>query len=85
MLLVGGNRDAALAELAASFHSGDYEAWWYTLKYDPVWTSLHDDPRFKTIAENVRHHVDGQRNAFEKLRQKGSIPRRGSAGAQNEL
>jgi hypothetical protein len=55
------------------------------LKYDPVWTSLHDDPRFKTIAENVRHHVDGQRNAFEKLRQKGSIPRRGSAGAQNEL
>jgi TolB-like protein/DNA-binding winged helix-turn-helix (wHTH) protein len=85
MLLVDGNRDAALAELAASFHSGDYEAWWYTLKYDPVWTSLHDDPRFKAIAENVRHHVDGQRNAFEKLRQKGSIPQRGSAGAQNEL
>jgi len=85
MLLVDGNRDAALTELAASFRSGDYQTWWYTLQYDPVWVPLHEDPRFKAIAAEVRHYVDGQRSELETLRQKGSIPRRDSTttAAQN--
>jgi len=81
MLLADGDHDAALAELAASFRSGDYETWWYTLRYDPVWAPLRDDPLFKAIAENVRHYVDGQRAELENLRRKGLVPWRGSTAA----
>jgi TolB-like protein/DNA-binding winged helix-turn-helix (wHTH) protein len=77
MLLADGDRSAALSELAASFRSGDYETWWYTLQYDPVWAPLHDDPRFKAIAEDVGHHVEDQRTELETLRRKGLVPSRG--------
>jgi len=77
MLLVDGDRSAALSELAASFRSGDYETWWYTLQYDPVWTPLHDDPRFMAIAENVSHYVENERTELETLRRKGLVPPRG--------
>jgi TolB-like protein/DNA-binding winged helix-turn-helix (wHTH) protein len=81
MLLADGDRSAALKELAASFQSGDYETWWYTLRYDPVWGPLHDDPRFKAIAEDVRHYVEGQRTELAALRSKGLVPPRGSSAA----
>jgi TolB-like protein/DNA-binding winged helix-turn-helix (wHTH) protein len=81
LLLVDGDRAAALAELAASFRSGDYETWWYTLRYDPVWVPLHDDPRFKAIAADVHHYVEVQRMELESLRSKGLVPLRGSTTA----
>jgi TolB-like protein/DNA-binding winged helix-turn-helix (wHTH) protein/tetratricopeptide (TPR) repeat protein len=81
MLLADGDPSAALKELAASFRSGDYETWWYTLQYDPVWASLHDDPRFKAIAETVRHYVEEQRTELETLRRKALVPPRGSTAA----
>lgn len=77
MLLADGDRSAALSELAASFRSGDYETWWYTLRYDPVWAPLHDDPRFKAIAADVGHYVEEQRTELETLRRKGLVPPRG--------
>jgi TolB-like protein/DNA-binding winged helix-turn-helix (wHTH) protein/Tfp pilus assembly protein PilF len=77
-LLEDGDRNAALTELAASFQSGDYETWWYTLRYDPVWGPVHEDPRFKAIAEDVRRYVAGQRAELEALRSRGLVPSRGS-------
>ena len=65
-----------MTELAASFQSGDYECWWYTLRYDPVWAPLHDDPRFRAIAEDVARYVDGERTELETLRRKGLVPLR---------
>jgi hypothetical protein len=79
--LAGGDRSAALSELAASFQSGDYESWWYTLRYDPVWVPLHDDPRFRAIAEDVGRYVEGQRTELETLRRKGLVPLRGPSAA----
>ncbi len=76
MSLSDGDRSAALSELADSFRSGDYETWWYTLQYDPVWAPLHDDPRFKAIAEDVSHYVEDQRTELESLRRKGLVPPR---------
>ena len=76
MLLVDGDRSAAISELAASFKSGDYETWWYTLQYDPVWVPLHDDPRFKVISKDVNLYVGEQRAELETLRSKGLVPRR---------
>ncbi len=81
MLLADGDRSAALSELAASFRSGDYETWWYTLRYDPVWAPLHDDPRFKAIAADVGHYVEEQRTELETLRRKGLVPPRGPTAA----
>jgi TolB-like protein/DNA-binding winged helix-turn-helix (wHTH) protein len=81
ILLVDGDRSAALAELAASFRSGDYETWWYTLLYDPIWAPLHHDPRFKAIADDVVRYVQGQRSELEVLRSKGLVPPRGPTAA----
>jgi hypothetical protein len=79
ILLLDGKTDAALAELAESFHSGDYVHWWYTIEYDPLWLPLHNDPRFKAIATEVRRFIDAQRTELEARRQRGDVPRRGGA------
>jgi hypothetical protein len=76
LLLLDGKPDAALAELAASFHSGHYAHWWYTLNYDPLWLHLHGDARFRAIAADVQNYVDGQRTELEALRRERAIPRR---------
>jgi TolB-like protein/DNA-binding winged helix-turn-helix (wHTH) protein/Tfp pilus assembly protein PilF len=76
-LLLDGKRDAALSELAQSFRANDYTQWWYTLKYDPLWLPLHDDPAFRAIVADVRRHVDAKRGELEALRRRGDVPRRG--------
>jgi len=83
VLLLDGKQDAALTELADSFQSGSYANWWYTMKYDPLWLPLHGDPRFQTIAANVRRYVDAQRSQLEALRQHGDVSRRGAPTASH--
>jgi TolB-like protein/DNA-binding winged helix-turn-helix (wHTH) protein len=75
--LLDGKQDAALAELADSFKTGDYETWWYTLYRDPLWVPLHEDPRFRAIAAEVTRYVAAQREQLDTLRQRGEVPRRG--------
>ncbi len=77
VLLLDGNPDAALAELAESFRSGVYAFWWYTIEHDPMWLPLHGDARFQAIAADVRRYVDRQRSQLESLRGQGNVPRRG--------
>jgi TolB-like protein/DNA-binding winged helix-turn-helix (wHTH) protein len=77
LLLLDGRRDAALAELGDSFHSGYYMHWWYTLEHDPLWLPLHGDPRFQAIARDVRQYIAAQRAELETLRRHGDVPRRG--------
>ena len=74
VLLLDGKQDAALAELAESFHSGFYVHWWYTINYDSLWLPLHGDRRFQAIAADVRRYVDSQRKALEELRRHGDVP-----------
>jgi TolB-like protein/DNA-binding winged helix-turn-helix (wHTH) protein/Tfp pilus assembly protein PilF len=76
ILLLDGKPDAALTELAESFRSGDYVHWWYTLKYDPLWTPLHNDPRFQTILADVNRYVAIQRSKLDSLREQGLVPQR---------
>jgi TolB-like protein/DNA-binding winged helix-turn-helix (wHTH) protein len=83
VLLLDGKQDAALTELADSFRSGGYVNWWYTIKYDPLWLPLHDDPRFQAIAADVRRYVDAQRGQLEALRRQGAVPRRGEPAAKH--
>ena len=82
-MLLLGERDAALAQLAASFQANDYTLWWYTLERDPLWAPLREDPRFKVIAAEVRRHQAAERVALEDLRRRGLVPvRTGAAAAQ---
>lgn len=74
--LIAGKRDAALQELADSFHASDYVEWWYTLERDMVWLPVHDDPRFRAIDAQVREYVAKQRAMVDELRRRGEIPRR---------
>jgi TolB-like protein/DNA-binding winged helix-turn-helix (wHTH) protein len=82
-LLLEGKQDAALAELGESFAAGDYVLWWYTLKYDPVWKPLHNDPRFQAIATKVDTFITAQRAKLQLHRQQGVIPFRGPAATTN--
>ena len=73
-LALQGHRDAAVAELAEAFQSGERTDWWYTIERDPVWDSLRSDPRFQTIAAEARAHAAAQRALLEELRRKGEVP-----------
>jgi TolB-like protein/DNA-binding winged helix-turn-helix (wHTH) protein len=74
--MLDGKQDAALLQLADSFKSGDYENWWYTLNWDPIWLPLHKDPRFRAISSDVQHYIDGQREQLDAWRARGDIPHR---------
>ena len=80
VLMLDGKQDAALIELADSFKKADYENWWYTLILDPLWTPLHEDPRFRIISADVQRYIAAQREQLETLRRAGEVPRRGNPG-----
>jgi TolB-like protein/DNA-binding winged helix-turn-helix (wHTH) protein/Tfp pilus assembly protein PilF len=73
-LMLDGHRDEALDTLAEDFRTGDYQFWWYTLKYDPIWSPLHGDPRFQAMAVDVQRYVDNQRSALAEMRRRGTVP-----------
>jgi tetratricopeptide (TPR) repeat protein len=75
-LALQGHHDAAVAELADAFRSGERTDWWYTIERDPVWDSMRSDPRFQAIAAEARAHAAAQRALLEELRRKGEVPYR---------
>jgi DNA-binding winged helix-turn-helix (wHTH) protein/tetratricopeptide (TPR) repeat protein len=75
-LALQGHRDAAVAELAEAFRSGERTDWWYTIERDPVWDSMRSDPRFQAIAAEARAHAVAQRALLEEMRCKGEVPYR---------
>jgi DNA-binding winged helix-turn-helix (wHTH) protein len=75
-LALQGHRDAAVAELAGAFRSGERADWWYTIERDPLWDSMRSDPRFQAIGSEARTHAATQRALLEELRRKGEVPYR---------
>jgi DNA-binding winged helix-turn-helix (wHTH) protein len=75
-LALQGHRDAAIAELAEAYGSGERTDWWYTIERDPVWDSMRSDPRFQTIAAGARAQAAAQRALLEEMRRKGEVPYR---------
>jgi DNA-binding winged helix-turn-helix (wHTH) protein len=73
-LALQGHRDAAVAELAEAFRSGERTHWWYTIERDPLWDSMRSDPRFREIAAEARAHAAAQRGQLEEMRRKGEVP-----------
>ena len=77
-LALQGHRDAAVAELAEAFQSGELTDWWYTIERDPLWDAMRSDPRFQAIAAEARAHAAAQRALLEEMRRKGEVPYRPS-------
>jgi DNA-binding winged helix-turn-helix (wHTH) protein len=75
-LALQGHRDAAVAELAEAFESGERADWWYTIERDPLWDPLRADARFKAIAAAARTHAAAQRALLDEMRRKGEVPYR---------
>lgn len=75
-LALRGHSDAAVAELAEAFRSGERTDWWYTIERDPVWDSMRSDPRFQAIAAEARAHAAAQRALLEEMRRRGEVPYR---------
>jgi hypothetical protein len=76
-LMLLGERDQALSILEASIETGhDIRHWWYLVERDPIWTPVHDDPRFKSIAEYCRQAAHIQRAKLDALRRAGKVPPR---------
>jgi len=86
-LMLLGETERALADLAASFRDDrDYTQWWYTLDRDPIWNDVRSDERFRALAAEVHVQAARERQAVEELRRRGEIPVRGGAiaGASQE-
>lgn len=75
-LALQGHCDAAVAQLAEAFGSGERMDWWYTIERDPVWESTRSDPRFQAIAAEARAHAAAQRALLEEMRRRGEVPYR---------
>jgi predicted Zn-dependent protease len=82
-LMLLGDTDRALAELAAAYDEDrDYRQWWYVLGRDPTWAPVRADPRFRAISDAARAHVRRERATLDALRLDGKVPPRGTGGAR---
>lgn len=63
--LLAGDEDLALDRLRQAIDAGwrDY----YSVRHDPRWQSLSDNPRFKTLLETVKVDIDAQRARIEQI------------------
>ncbi len=73
-MMLKGQTDAALEELDRSFREKDRTLWWYTLRFDPTWDAIRQDPRFLQIAEHVQAEVRAQGVRLAQLRAQGVVP-----------
>lgn len=74
-MMLLGDRNQALSNLRASIETGhDIRHWWYLIDRDPIWTPIHDDPRFRAIAEMCRQSARDQRTRLDAMRRAGKVP-----------
>jgi hypothetical protein len=72
-----GDREGALRDLRDSFiESHDHTRWWYTLRHNPVWNDVRDDPVFGVIEADVQAFLARERAKLAALQASGEVPRR---------
>jgi TolB-like protein/DNA-binding winged helix-turn-helix (wHTH) protein len=74
-MMLLGVKDQALSNLKAVIETGhERRIWWYLIEHDPVWEPVHNDPRFREIADFCRRAAREQRAKLDLLRRQGKVP-----------
>jgi len=68
-----GDREEALAALQEAIDAGWRFQWWFYLEQDPAFGILREDPRFKSIANEMALRVRGELETIRKLEASGDI------------
>jgi TolB-like protein/Tfp pilus assembly protein PilF len=73
ILALQGKRDEAITALQTAVDDGWRTLWWYYLVYDPNLDSIRSDPRFQTIAAEVKADMAEQMQKTIALERAGMI------------
>jgi len=68
-----GKRKKALAALRQAIDDGWRTLWWYYLERDPNLESLHDDPEFQAMLEEVRADMATQLERVREMQRNGEL------------
>jgi tetratricopeptide (TPR) repeat protein len=70
---IRGERQKALSALRIAIDEGWRRFWWYALKHDPGLESLHDEPEFRAMFEEIRADMAAQLGRVREMERNGEL------------
>jgi tetratricopeptide (TPR) repeat protein len=68
-----GEKQKALSALRRAIDEGWRTLWWYYLKYDPTLESLHDEPEFQAMVEEIEADMAAQLARVREMERNGEL------------
>jgi tetratricopeptide (TPR) repeat protein len=68
-----GEKQKALSALQRAIDEGWRAFWWYFLKYDPTLESLHDEPEFQAMIEEIEADMAAQLARVREMERNGEL------------
>jgi hypothetical protein len=81
-----GEKQRALSALREAIDEGWRMTWWYYLRRDPNLESLHDEPKYQAMVEEIRADMAAQLEHLREMQRAGElapIPRDGEPSRQD--
>ena len=70
---IRGERQKALSALRIAIDAGQRNFWWYRLQHDMSLESLHDEPEFRAMVEEIRADMAAQLAAVREMERNGEL------------
>jgi len=71
--LLQGDKQKALSALRQAIDEGWRRSWWYYLKYDPIFESLHDEPEFQAMVAEIEVDMAEQLARVREMERNGEL------------
>ena len=68
-----GDKQKALSALRQAIDEGWRTGWWYDLKYDPILESLHAEPEFQAMVEEIEADMAEQLARVREMERNGEL------------
>ena len=68
-----GDKQKALSALQQAINEGWRDSCWYFLKYDPILESLHDEPEFQAMVEEIEADMAEQLARVREMERNGEL------------
>ena len=68
-----GDKQKALSALQRAINEGWRSSWWYFLKYDPILESLHDEPEYQAMVEEIEADMAEQLARVREMERNGEL------------